>query len=146
MIKRTLLSALSGCLFLSLNACAEQTDTPAAQSVQVDLAGQTLTLENHDQRCALRKPDQSLFTLNMPWPCHLSVDRKGLPRVESFNNALIIIVQHFEPEPAPSTECRSQYQAIRQIEGRLEASIVASGGRCMVGAVDQKNFVALFSW
>lgn len=146
MIKRALLLALSSCLFLSLNACAEQTDPPAAQNVQVDLAGQILTLENHDQRCALRKPDQSLFTLDIPWPCHLSVDRKGLPRVESFNDALIIIVQHFEPEPAPSTECRSQYQAIRQIEGLLEASIVAGGGRCMAGALDQKNFVALFTW
>lgn len=146
MIKRALLSALSGGLLLSLNACAEQTDSPAEQTAQVDLAGQILTLENHDQRCALRKPDQSVLTLDMPWPCHLSVDRKGLPRVESFNNALIIIVQHFEPEPAPSTECRSEYQAIRQIEGRLEASIVAGGGRCLAGALDQKNFVALFTW
>ncbi len=146
MIKRIVLSALSGCLFLSLNACAEQTDAPATPNNRVSLAGQILTLENHDQRCALRKPDQTLLTLNMPWPCQLSVDRKGLPRVESFNNALIIIVQHFDPEPAPSTECRSQYQAIRQIEGRLEASIVGDGGRCLAGAVDQKNFVALFSW
>lgn len=140
-----LLSLLSGSLLLSLNTFAEQQPS-IAPSNQIVLTGQTLTLENDQQRCALRKPDQSLFTLDMPWPCQLSVDRKGLPRVETFNDALIIIVQHFEPEPAPSTECHSQYQAIRQIAGRLEASIVADGGRCLRGAVDQKNFVGLFSW
>jgi hypothetical protein len=147
MIKRTLHSLLSSCVLLSLYACAETTpDTTTAQDKQVDLGGQVLTLENHDQRCALRKPDQSLLTLDMPWPCHLGVDRQGKPRVEHFNNAQIIIVQHFAPEPAPSTECRSQYQAIRKMAGQLEASMVAGGGRCLPGAFDQKNFVALFTW
>ena len=148
MIKPTLQCILSVSMLLSLNACAEQAEQiDATQSnPEVVVGGQRLTLENLAQRCALRKPDQSLFTLDMPWPCHLSIDRKGQPRVENFNNAQIIIVQHFAPEPAPSQECRSQYQAIRHIEGRLEASMVAHGGRCLLGAMDQKNFVALFTW
>ena len=148
MAKPTLQCILSVSMLLSLNACAEQAEQiDATQSnPEVVVGGQRLTLENHAQRCALRKPDQSLFTLDMPWPCHLSIDRKGQPRVENFNNAQIIIVQHFAPEPAPSQECRSQYQAIRHIEGRLEASMVAHGGRCLLGAMDQKNFVVLFTW
>ena len=148
MITRTLQCILSMSVLLSLNACAEQAEQiDATQSnPEVVVGGQRLTLESHAQRCALRKPDQSLLTLDMPWPCHLSIDRNGQPRVESFNNAQIIIVQHFAPEPAPSQECRSQYQAIRHIEGRLEASMVANGGHCLLGAMDQKNFVALFTW
>ncbi|CAH0274694.1 hypothetical protein E3Z27_27800 [Pseudomonas mediterranea] len=148
MIKPTLQSLLASCMIVSLYACAETVpaDANRASNNQVDLGGQVLTLENHNQRCALRKPDQSVLTLDMTWPCHLSVDRQDKPRVESFNNAKIIIVQHFETEPAPSQECRSQYQAVRLIAGRLEASMLAEGGRCTQGAVDQKNFVALFTW
>ena len=148
MITRTLQCILSMSVLLSLNACAEQAEQiDATQSnPEVVVGGQRLTLESHAQRCALRKPDQSLLTLDMPWPCHLSIDRKGQPRVENFNNAQIIIVQHFAPEPAPSQECRSQYQAIRHIEGRLEASMVAESGHCLLGAMDQKNFVAFFTW
>ena len=148
MITRTLQCILSMSVLLSLNACAEQAEQiDATQSnPEVVVGGQRLTLESHAQRCALRKPDQSLLTLDMPWPCHLSIDRNGQPRVESFNNAQIIIVQHFAPEPAPSQECRSQHQAIRHIEGSLEASMVAESGHCLLGAMDQKNFVAFFTW
>lgn len=149
MIIRALHYFLPLCLLLSMTACAEQvvpTRQIAIPNVEVNVGGQILTLQNDAQRCALRKPDQSVLMLDMPWPCHLSVDRKGQPRVETFDDAYIIIVQHFAPEPAPSKECRSQFQAIRQTKGHLEASIVAGGGRCWMGPVDQKNFVGLFSW
>ena len=148
MIKLLILPLLVGGALSSLSACAEQAPPSTSERAndRVTLAGRTLMLENHQQRCALRKPDQSLLTLDMPWPCHLGIDRKGQPRVENFNNVQIIIVQHFAPESAPSQGCRSQYQAIRHIEGRLEASMVANGGGCLPGATDQKNFVALFTW
>lgn len=146
MTKRTLLILLSSGLLLSANAWAEQKQL-AAPSNQVIFAGQTLTLENHDQQCALRKQDQSLLKLDMPWPCFLSVDRKGQPRVEIFNNAQIIIVEHSTPEPAPSHDCDARYQAIRQIKDQpMEVSKVAHSAGCMTGVMDQKNFVAHFSW
>ncbi|URM29074.1 hypothetical protein LLY42_05505 [Pseudomonas frederiksbergensis] len=146
MIKRTLLMLLSGCLPWSLDAWAGQQPL-AAPSNQVIVAGQTLTLENHDQQCALRKQDQSILKLDMPWPCFLSVDRKGQPRVETFNNAQIIIVEHSTPEPLPSRDCDARYQAIRQIKGQpMEVSKVAHSAGCMTGVMDQKNFVAHFSW
>jgi hypothetical protein len=146
MIKRTPLVLLSGCLLLSLNAWAQQQQS-AAPGNQVIVAGQTLTLENHDQQCALRKQDQSLLKLDMPWPCFLSVDRKGQPRVETFNNAQIIIVEHSTPEPTPSRDCDARYQAIRQIKDQpIEVSKVAYSAGCMTGVMDQKSFVAHFSW
>jgi hypothetical protein len=146
MTKRTLLILLSSGLLLSANAWAEQKQL-AAPSNQVIFAGQTLTLENHDQQCALRKQDQSLLKPDMPWPCFLSVDRKGQPRVEIFNNAQIIIVEHSTPEPAPSHDCDARYQAIRQIKDQpMEVSKVAHSAGCMTGVMDQKSFVAHFSW
>ena len=146
MTKRTLLILLTSGLLLSANAWAEQKQL-AAPSNQVIFAGQTLTLENHDQQCALRKQDQSILKLDMPWPCFLSVDRKGQPRVETFNNAQIIIVEHSTPEPPPSRDCDARYQAIRQIKGqRMEVSKVAHSAGCMTGVMDQKSFVAHFSW
>ncbi|HJR32987.1 MAG TPA: hypothetical protein VJ889_30045 [Pseudomonas sp.] len=146
MTKRTLLILLSSGLLMSANAWAEQKQL-AAPSNQVIVAGQTLTLENHDQQCALRKQDQSILKLDMPWPCFLSVDRQGQPRVEIFNNAQIIIVEHSTPEPAPSRDCDARYQAIRQIKGQpMEVSKVAHSAGCMTGVMDQKNFVAHFSW
>jgi hypothetical protein len=145
MIKRTPLVLLSGCLLLSLNVWAQQQS--AAPGNQVIIAGQTLTLENHDQQCALRKQDQSLLKLDMPWPCFLSVDRKGQPRVETFKNAQIIIVEHSTPEPPPSLDCDARYQAIRQIKDQpMEVSKVAYSAGCMSGVMDQKSFVAHFSW
>ena len=146
MTKRTLLILLSSGLLLSANAWAEQKQL-AAPSNQVIFAGQTLTLENHDQQCALRKQDQSILKLDMPWPCFLSVDRKGQPRVETFNNAQIIIVEHSTPEPSPSRDCDARYQAIRQIKDQpMEVSKVAHSAGCMTGVMDQKIFVEHFSW
>jgi hypothetical protein len=111
------------------------------------LAGQSLTLENHQQRCALRKADQSLLELEIPWPCAFSPDRKGQPRIEAFNdNALIVIAYHSQAEPAPSRKCLSQYQAIRLIHEKLETSVVGRMSSCMNGSIDQKNFVGLFRW
>ncbi|SDV09280.1 hypothetical protein [Pseudomonas mucidolens] len=147
MIKLWILPLFAACVVSSLSACAEQAPPSTAELAKdrVILAGQTLILENHQQRCALRKPDQSLLQLEIPWPCKFSPDRKGLPRVEAVSdNELIILVYHSQAEPEPSRSCTSQYQAVRQIQGRLETSIVAQSSFCMGGVIDQKHFVGLF--
>lgn len=149
MIKLAARTALFASLLLSLYACAGQntpdtTGTPVLNQVTLD--GQTLTLENQQGRCALRKPDQTSLILEMEWPCQFSLNREGRPRVELFNAVEIIIVKHTDAEPAPSRECRSQYQAVRQLKGQLQASVVSRNASCMRGPVDQKNFVGLFQW
>lgn len=138
---------LLGGLLLSLYACAQQpAEQPAAATPQVSLSGQILTLHEQEQRCVLRKSDGSLMHLDIPWPCAFSEDRKGLPRVEKFDSAEIVIVYHSRSEPAPSKRCTSQFQAVRLLKGQLEASVVSRNGMCMRGPVDQKNFVGLFQW
>ncbi|MHC6223445.1 hypothetical protein ACYU03_01430 [Pseudomonas sp. X10] len=137
-------------LTTSMSACAQE--RPAAtealpEDMHVTLSGQRLILENHQERCALRKTDQTLLQLELPWPCQFSPDRRsGEPRVENFNGAQIVIVRHIDFDtPAPGS-CRSQYQAIRQFNNQLEPSVVAHGASCTTGPVDQKNFVGLFKW
>lgn len=136
-----------GAMLLSLYACAEQSPKADVKALdQVTLTGQTLSLHNQDQRCALLKTDGTVFSLDIPWPCTFSVDGKGLPRVETFENAQIVIAHHSPEEPAPSTHCASQYQAVRLINGQLERSVVGRMASCMRGSIDQKNFVGLFDW
>lgn len=147
MIKLLILPLLVGGALSSLSACAEQAPPSTTERAKdrVTLAGRTLMLENHQQRCALRKPDQSLLQLEIPWPCKFSPDRNGLPRVEAGNdNELIIIVYHSQAEPEPGRGCTSQYQAVRQTQGRLEMSVVARSSFCMGSVIDQKNFIGLF--
>lgn len=142
--------AFVGCLLSSLSACAEPQDqiaTPSVAAAQiVSINGQLLTLENNQQRCVLRKPDQSILPLDMPWPCQFTVDQQGKSHVETFSNVPIVIVIHTAADPENSDRCRSEYRAIRQINGQLEPSIIARGGSCMVGTGDQKNYTGLFIW
>lgn len=125
----------------------------AGQAVDADLpleavlAGQSYALENQQHRCALRKPDQSLLMLDIPWPCAFSQNRQGLARVEKFNhNSEIVIVFHAVPKPAPSHQCDTRFHAVRLMKGQLDASEVANSPLCMKGVIDQKNFVAFFHW
>ncbi|WP_178091253.1 hypothetical protein [Pseudomonas sp. DE0157] len=134
-------------LAFALNACAQAPAAPSGAAPEVNLGGHTLALVNHQGRCALRKADASLLQLDMPWPCQLSPGRdSGKPRVEQFKGAQIIIVSHVQPDPAQPGRCDSQFQAVRQLGTRLEPSILARGGSCSRGPVDQKNFVGLFEW
>jgi hypothetical protein len=131
----------------ALNACAQAPALSSSAAPEVTLGGKQLALVNHQGRCALRQADASLLQLDMPWPCQLSPERAGgKPRVEQFNGAQIIIVSHVQPDPSQPGRCASQYQAVRQLGERLEPSIVAHGGSCANGPVDQKNFVGLFEW
>jgi len=108
--------------------------------------GQQLTLVNDQQRCALRKPDQTLLPLDIPWPCQFTVDRQGKSHVETFGKVPIVIVIHLTTAADDSPECRSEYRAIRQINGTLEPSIIARTASCMAGTGDQKNYTGLFTW
>lgn len=143
-------AALSCGLLYALQTSANQPLTqtkPADLPQQVTLAGQSFVLEEQQKRCAMRKPDGSLLNLDIPWPCAFSDDRKGLPRVEKFNdNAEIVIVYHLESQPESSASCKSQYQAIRLIKGRLESSMAVPSALCMRGMIDQKHFVGHFDW
>lgn len=149
-MKRAHCAVFIGCLLASLSACAEQqalpTTPPAAADLVVSMGGQQLTLENNKQRCVLRKPDQSALPLDMPWPCQFTIDRQGKPYVATFGKVPIVMVIHMAPDPENAHECRSEYRAIRQINGQLEPSIIARNARCMRGAGDQKNYTGLFTW
>lgn len=139
-----------GCLFSSLSACAGQQAQPvtpsAAEDQVVSMGGQQLTLENDQQRCVLRKPDQSLLPLDMPWPCQFTIDRQGKPYIATFGKVPIVIVLHLALDPENNRECRAEYRAIRQINDQLELSIIVRGASCMRGAGDQKNYTGLFTW
>ncbi|WP_295486383.1 hypothetical protein [uncultured Pseudomonas sp.] len=144
----TLSRVLPGLMMtLALSACTQQTPSPFPLDPTVTIGGQTLALVSHQGRCALQKSDQSLLELKMPWPCQLSPERNtGRPRVEQFRGAQVIIVSHVEADPSTPGRCDSQYQAVRLMDSVLEPSILAKGGSCMTGPLDQKDFVGLFTW
>ena len=95
---------------------------------------------------ALRKPDQTLMPLDLAWPCQFTVDRQGKPHVETFGKVPIVIVVHVSAGPHNNQECRSEYRAVRQINGQLEPSVIARNASCMRGTGDQKNYTGLFTW
>ncbi|MGQ3319462.1 hypothetical protein ACT4MW_08975 [Pseudomonas brassicacearum subsp. neoaurantiaca] len=138
------------CLLTSLTACAQQQSPSTTASVAVEqvvsMGGQTLRLENDQARCALRKPDRTLMPLDLAWPCQFTVDRQGKPHVETFGKVPIVIVVHVSAGPHNNQECRSEYRAVRQINGQLEPSVIARNASCMRGTGDQKNYTGLFTW
>lgn len=136
-------------MLTSLCACAESTPPPAAGSSypeQVDLAGQTYRLDSAGQTCVLRKPDQSVLPLGIASPCHFSVGKDGQAHVETFQNVPIVMVLHVAPVADSELECRSQYKAIRLVEGQLESSVLGRSASCLRGVGDQKNYTAMFDW
>ncbi|EKN43922.1 MULTISPECIES: hypothetical protein [Pseudomonas syringae group] len=113
--------------------------------LSVTLGQKHLQLIDHQGRCALSEPDQSLRVLEMAWPCQFGPDKHGNARVEMFNNTPIVLVMRNEREPAPGTNCLAQTQALRLIKGKLEASVRMDTAGCGYGA-DQKVYVGLFDW
>ena len=134
----------------SLCACAESTLPPAtgksSYPEQVDLEGQPYKLENAEQACVLRKPDQSVLPLDIASPCHFSVGKDGQAHVENFQDVPIVMVLHVAPVADNKLECRSQYKAIRLIKGQLEPSVLARSASCLRGVGDQKSYTAMFDW
>lgn len=145
---RTPLLLLS--VLTSLCACAESTPPPAPGNAgypeHVELAGQTYRLENAGQACVLRKPDQSVLPLGIASPCHFSVGKDGQAHVETFQNVPIVMVLHVAPVADSELECRSQYKAIRLVEGQLESSVLGRSASCLRGVGDQKSYTAMFDW
>jgi len=128
--------------FVSLSACAEHAENPAIQAIFV---GQQLRLTEDQGQCTLVQSDQSRVRLDMEWPCSFSLDKQQKLRVEIFNGIPIFSVWRSEHNPAPSRDCLTKMQAVRQIQGRLETAQVSIFASCGSGG-DQKMYVAPFTW
>ena len=128
--------------FVSLSACAEHAENPAIQAIFV---GQQLRLTEDQGQCTLVQSDQSRVRLDMEWPCSFSLDKQQKLRVEIFNGIPIFSVWRSEHNPAPSLDCLTKTQAVRQIQGRLETAQVSIFASCGSGG-DQKMYVAPFTW
>lgn len=141
-MKKSLLTLCLAINLVSLSACAEHVGTPTTQAVFID---QPLKLIDDQGQCTLVKPDQSRMKLDMEWPCGFSLNKEQKLRVETFNNIPIFAVWRSEHMPAPSLDCLSKMQAIRQMPEGFEAGPVSTFAACGSGA-DQKMYVAPFTW
>ena len=141
-VKKHLLTMCLAMNLISLNAWAEHAEMPTTQAVFV---GQQLRLIDDQGQCTLVKPDQSRMKLDMEWPCSFSLNKQQQLRVETFNDIPIFSVWRSEHMPAPSRDCLSKMQAIRQIKGSLEAGAVNTFASCGSGG-DQKMYVGPFTW
>ncbi|KAB0504467.1 hypothetical protein [Pseudomonas lini] len=128
--------------FIIPSAWAEHAETPITQTVFV---GQQLRLVDDQGQCTLVKPDQNRMKLDMEWPCSFSLNKQQQLRVETFNDTPIFSVWRSEHMPAPSRDCLSKMQAIRKIQGGLEAGTVNTYASCGSGG-DQKMYVGPFTW
>lgn len=143
-IIRTACIALLATLMPGLTQAGQVVDTNLP--VQVTLSGHNYVLENQQQHCALRKPDQSVLMLDIPWPCHFSIGEPGKAHIETFQNVPIVMALHIKMLPDTPLECRSQYQAIRLYKGQLEASVAGRYASCLRGKGDQKAYTGVFDW
>lgn len=134
---------LVGGMLLALNACAGQSTAPERTA---SLNGQAVTLENQQQRCVLKRADQSLLPLDLPWPCQFSVEKDGRSHVEIFRSVPIVKVLHVAADPDKPLNCRTQSRAVRLIDGRLELSPPSRSAACATGVGDQKSYSGVFDW
>ncbi len=133
--------ALSLCC-LALNACAASGDDTATQA---RLGDQLLVLEERSGQCLLRSADQQL-PLKLNWPCRFNLRADGSLRTEMLAETPVLLVENSQPPTAPSRDCRTEVQAVRQLPGGLlEASPATNlAAACPPFDWDQKLFFGLF--
>lgn len=148
-MKLSCVALLMTCLLSSSYVFAQAPVTPASSTdypVQVSMAGQTYTLKQAQQGCALHKPDNTMQLLDMSWPCHFSADRQRKAHVVTREDMPIVIVLHITPLSDSDQECRSEYRAIRLKHGQPEFSTVNRSASCLRGLGDEKDYTAQFNW
>ncbi|MFC6336105.1 hypothetical protein [Pseudomonas karstica] len=82
----------------------------------------------------------------MEWPCQFSLGQDRQLRVETFNQVPIFMVERSEHMPAPSRDCLTKLQAVRQVKETLEVSDVNQFASCGPGQWDQKMYTGFFRW
>lgn len=114
--------------------------------MEATLAGQHVRLLEVEGRCAIGRAGKTPLPLDMKWPCHFSINNQKQPRVEIYNDTPILMVERSVPLPAPSQDCRTDRQAVRWYQGRLEAARAQHIAMCGPAHWDQKAFFASFKW
>jgi hypothetical protein len=145
-MRAMLRNSLLATMLFSLGACAERSANPSVGITQAEFAGQTVRLSDVQGRCALTLADAAPLVLDMQWPCRFSETPQQQVRVEYFRQTPIIMVERSEPQPAPSTSCLTDLQALRLYQGQLQAAPLSRIAACGPSQWDQKAFVGMFDW
>lgn len=114
------------------------------------LAGRVLQLGERDGQCVIQR-DAERLPLGIPAPCYFSTGRDHAAQVHVFNGTPIVLIQHAKPSTRTDWNvatdgpiCDYAAQAVRDVGGKLEPGMAASGSspRCdPTEGTDQKNLV-----
>jgi hypothetical protein len=140
-----LAAAILSSLF-SLSACAEQKASSPQNVMETPFAGTTAKLIEDQGRCALSHSGGGSLRLDMKWPCHFSKNTQNKVLIEDFRKAEIVMVEHSEPASSKSQGCATDAQAIRYLNGKVEAAPVRRVTACPPMYWDEKDFTWLFDW
>jgi hypothetical protein len=133
---------------------APQTKT---DNITETIEGKEFSLRNNAGKCQLVFGGKNI-DLQIPWQCdfHRSPDKavrvfprdfytgkKKLPK--NYKNTQIILIERSTPNPNSPNECRTQLQAIKIVNGKVQASKLTSNlASCSPFQWEEKNFTGLF--
>jgi len=118
---------------------------PVDGATQARFQARDLLLEEHDGHCRLLVPEQPDIDLRLKWPCQFHRDASGTLRTRQVGTRQVILVESSQQQPAPSQDCRTEIQAIRNTGQGLEASSAVSRvTACPPFQWDEKVFIGLF--
>ncbi|MBJ6764406.1 hypothetical protein JGU66_26850 [Myxococcaceae bacterium JPH2] len=143
-IRLELLRAPSLLALLSLGAAHAAAPIAATPATTTQFAGKSLTLREQEGRCALVQPDGTTLRLELRWPCQFHRDAKGALRTKKVRDTTVFLVEHSQPQPAPSRDCDTYVLAVRTHGDGLEASTAMHVAACLPFTWDAKIFIALF--